>query len=228
MSFSAKVLQYIIGFNICPEVEDESRHSRAKHVEAGLSGHSDQLTTLETRLDDVAAANKSLQLQVEDFISRSKRKNIHVIELPVDSETGYPTQFMAELFKEVLGDEAFPNLPELDRAHRSLAPKPRPGGRPRPIIVRFHRYKEKELVLQWAREHGDITFPGHNIKFYQDFSSSLVKKRAAFNDIKSTLYKKGIRFGLIHPARLHVTFNGEVKFSENPEEAESFYRQRIH
>uniref|UniRef100_A0A673Y1X5 L1 transposable element RRM domain-containing protein n=1 Tax=Salmo trutta TaxID=8032 RepID=A0A673Y1X5_SALTR len=194
---------------------------------AGLSSHSDQLTTLETRLDDVAAANKSLKLQVEDLISRSKRQNICVFGLPEDSETGYPTQFMAELFKEVLNDEAFPNLPELDRAHRSLAPKARPGGRPRPIIVQFHRYKEKELVLRWAREHGEITFQGHKIKFYQDFSSSLVKKWSAFNDIKSTMFKKGIRFGLIYPARLRVTFNGEVHFFENPEAAES-YRQHIH
>lgn len=53
--------------------------------EAGLSGHSDQLTTLETRINDVAAANKSLQLQVEDLIPRSKRQNICVIGLPEDS-----------------------------------------------------------------------------------------------------------------------------------------------
>ena len=90
----------------------------------------------------MATANKSLQLQVEDLMLRSKHQNIRVIRLPEDSVTGYPTQFMAELSKEVLGDEAFPNLPELDRAHRSLAPKPYPGGRLRPIIMRFHRYKE--------------------------------------------------------------------------------------
>uniref|UniRef100_A0A4W5MEB3 L1 transposable element RRM domain-containing protein n=1 Tax=Hucho hucho TaxID=62062 RepID=A0A4W5MEB3_9TELE len=197
-------------------------------VEAGLSGHSDQLTTLEARFDDVAAANKSLQLQVEDLISCSKRQNTRVIGLPEDSETGSPTQFMAELFKEVLGDEAFPNVPEIDRAHCRLALKPRPGGQPRPIIVRFHRDKEKELVLRWAREHGDITFQGHKIKIYQDFSSTLAKKLDAFNDIKSTLYKKGIRFGGIYPARLRVTFNGEVHFFKTPEEAESFYQQHIH
>ncbi|CAB1346347.1 unnamed protein product [Coregonus sp. 'balchen'] len=110
---------------------------------------------------------------------------------------------MAELFKEVLGNEAFPNLPELDRTHRSMALKPGPGGR-----QRFHQDKEKELVLRWAREHGDITF--QKIKFYQDFTSSLAKKWAAFNDIKSTLYKKGIRFGLTYPARLCVTFNCEA------------------
>uniref|UniRef100_A0A4W5LPX9 Uncharacterized protein n=1 Tax=Hucho hucho TaxID=62062 RepID=A0A4W5LPX9_9TELE len=172
--------------------------TKLAEVEAGLSGHSDQLTTLETRLNDVAAANKSLQLQVEDLISRSKRQDVCVIGLPEDSETGYPTQFMAELFKEVLDDEAFPNLAELDRAHRSLAPKALPGGRPRPI-----------LVLWWAREHGDITFQGHKIKFYQDFSSNLAKKWSTFNDIKSTLYKKGIRFGLIYPARLRPT--GEIQ-----------------
>uniref|UniRef100_A0A4W5KR00 Uncharacterized protein n=1 Tax=Hucho hucho TaxID=62062 RepID=A0A4W5KR00_9TELE len=139
-----------------------------------------------------------LSLRSEDLISRSKRQNIRMIGLPEDSET------------------AFSNIPELDRAHRSLGQKPRTGGRWRSIIVRFHRYKEKERVLRWSREHSDITFQGHKIKFNQDFSSSLAKKWSAFNNTKSTLYKKGIRFGLIYPARLRVTFNGEVNFFKIP------------
>jgi hypothetical protein len=86
----------------------------------------------------------------------------------------------------------------------------------------------KDLVLKWAREHGDITFHGHKIKFYQDFSSSLVKKRVTFNDTKSTLYKTGISFGLTYPAVSVSPLTTKSIFSETHEEAEFFYRQCIY
>ncbi|CAB1426626.1 unnamed protein product, partial [Pleuronectes platessa] len=39
---------------------------------------------------------------------------------------------------------------ELERAHRSLAPKPAPDERPRPVIIRFHRFQIKDLVIREA------------------------------------------------------------------------------
>ncbi|KAF0047484.1 hypothetical protein F2P81_001117 [Scophthalmus maximus] len=87
-----------------------------------------------------------------------------------------------------------------------VRPKPRQGSRP--VIVRFHRYIDKERVLCWAKELRNMTYWGHNIKFYKDFSAAVTKRRAAFNQVKSLLFKKGIRFGMIYPARLRVTFNG--------------------
>ena len=115
--------------------------------------------------------------------------------------------------------------PELDRAHRSLRPKPRQGARP--VIVRFHRYIDKERVLHWAKEHRDISYRGHSIKFYEDFSAAVAKRRAAFNQVKSLLFKRGMRFGMIYPARLRVTFNGVNHVFDSPEQAELFYRERI-
>jgi len=53
------------------------------------------------------------------------------------------------------------------------------------------------------------------------------KKRAAFNDIKQELYRKGVRFGLLHPARLRVTFEGETVYFDTPEAARAFYDRRI-
>ncbi|KAK0155340.1 putative nuclease HARBI1 [Merluccius polli] len=40
-------------------------------------------------------------------------------------------------------------------------------------------------------------------------SANLARRRATFNGIKQELYRKGIRFGLLYPARLRVTFDGE-------------------
>lgn len=201
-------------------------------METALSSHSDSITSLErevvelrAKLASLTEGNDILQTAVDDLISRSKRQNLRVIGLPEDAEGTNPRQFMADLFKEVAGDVLDNTCPELDRAHRSLRPKPRQGSRP--VIVRFHRYIDKEKVLQWAKEHRDMTYRGHRIKFYEDFSANVAKRRAAFNQVKSALFQKGIRFGMIYPARLRITFNGVNRVFDSPEQAELFYRENI-
>ncbi|KAJ3593672.1 hypothetical protein NHX12_006006 [Muraenolepis orangiensis] len=51
----------------------------------------------------------------------------------------------------VLRSEILTSHPELDRAHRSLASQPAPGGKSRPVILRFHRFQIKDLVIREAR-----------------------------------------------------------------------------
>lgn len=206
--------------------------STITEMETALSAQSDSVANLElevaglrSELTSITEEHVALQAAVEDLVSRSKRQNLRVIGLPEDIEGNNPRQFMADLFKEVAAEALDGSTPELDRAHRSLRPKPRQGSRP--VIVRFHRYIDKERVLLWAKEHRDMTYRGHNIKFYEDFSAAVAKKRAAFNQVKASLYKKGIRFGMIFPARLRITFNGVTHIFDSPEQAEQFYEQRI-
>ena len=106
--------------------------------------------------------------------------------------------------------------------HFGLGPKPAQGSRP--ILVRFHRYIQKERVLLWAKKTRSITYQGYPIRIFEDFSASLAKKRASFNKVKSLLYKDGIRFGLIYPARLRVTVDGQSRIFDSADEAERFYR----
>ncbi|KAJ4941205.1 hypothetical protein JOQ06_027492, partial [Pogonophryne albipinna] len=94
----------------------------------------------------------------------------------------------------------------------------------RPLIVRFHKYAQKERVLLWARKSRDVSYQGHPIRIFEDFSATLAKKRATFNKVKSQLYKEGIRFGLLYPARLRVTINGQTRIFDSAEEAERFYQ----
>ncbi|KAF0031953.1 hypothetical protein F2P81_016508 [Scophthalmus maximus] len=201
-------------------------------METAFSTHSDNITSLEqdvvelhSKLTSITEENGALQAAVEDLVSRSKRQNLRVIGLPEDIEGNNPRQFMADLFQEVAAEALSNSTPELDRDHRSLRPKPRQ--RSRSVIVRFHRYIDKERGLLWGKEHRNMTYQGHNIKFYEDFSGAVAKRRAAFNQVKSLLFKKGIRFGMIYPARLRVTFDGVTHIFDSPEQAELFYEERI-
>lgn len=197
-------------------------------METALTAHSDGITTLEedvatlkSQLETAKQVNEKLQLTVEDLISRSKRKNLRVIGIPEGTEGTDARLFMTTLFKKVTGDALQDADLELERAHRSLAPKPLHGSRP--FIVRFHKYIHKEQVLQWAKKNRDISYLGQSIRIFEDFSPAIAKKRASFNKVKSELYKEGIRFGLVYPARLRITMDGQTRVFDSAEEAERFY-----
>ncbi|KAK1883170.1 Outer capsid protein VP4 [Dissostichus eleginoides] len=105
-------------------------------METALSAHSDGITTLErevavlkSKLDSSNQVNDRLQLAVEDLVSRSKQQNLRVIGIPEGMEGDDARLFMTTLFKKMVGDPQLDTL-ELDRAHRSLAPKPPQGSRP--------------------------------------------------------------------------------------------------
>lgn len=82
--------------------------------------------------------------------------------------------------------EVFTSPPPLERAHRSLGPKPMAGKPTCTFVLCFHRYRDRELTLQWARQH-EVKFKGITLRIYPDLSNALAKKRAAFNLVKQVL-----------------------------------------
>lgn len=130
--------------------------------------------------------------------------------------------FMTTLFKEVARDAVQDLDLELERAHCSLGPKLPHGSRP--FTVRFHNYLHKERVLLWAKKNRNVSYQGKPIRIFEDFSTALAKKQASFNKVKSLLYNDGICFGVIYPAHLRMTINGQTHIFDSAEEAERFYQ----
>lgn len=187
----------------------------------------ERLTTTETTVKSLQAQNKLLQDRLDDIENRSRRVNLRIIGIPEGSEAGQsPTEFISGLLMECLGSGVLTKPPELERAHRSLAPKPKPGGRHRPFVICFHRFQEKEKVLRWARQH-ELKYRGAALRVYPDLCTATAKKRAAFNDIKQALYQKGVKFRLLFPARLQVSYGDETFSFETPADAHAFYKERL-
>ncbi|KAJ8386010.1 hypothetical protein AAFF_G00178310 [Aldrovandia affinis] len=85
-------------------------------------------------------------------------------------------------------------------------------GRPRSFLARFHYFQEKEQVLRLARERGRLEFQGRQVMIFPDFSAELNKRRAEYVEVKKLLREKeGVRYGLVYPARLRVSFQGQEK-----------------
>ena len=196
---------------------------RITDVEAGLSDYSDRIVVLESDYATLKTEYNALVDKVDDLENRSRRSNLRVVGIPEKMEGLYPAKFMTELFTEILGPEFFPTPLKLDRAHR-LGRANAAGGdnnRARAFIVLFHNYQDKERVFGKRRDN--LCFRGHKIFFYPDFSASLARRRAAFNDVKARLYRKNIRFGLLHPARLRVDYEGQTLYFDSPAAAQAFY-----
>lgn len=120
-------------------------------LEANANLQDERMLILEASYATLTESNAKLLAKVSDLESRSRRNNIRVIGIPESVEGPRPTVFFAELLKEVLGEDVLDSPPECDRAHRTLSDKPKPGQRPRPVIIRLHRYQLKERIMREAR-----------------------------------------------------------------------------
>lgn len=203
-----------------------SFQQRLASTEVLVGENFERLVSAEATIKSLKAQNLALLDQIDDIENRSRRANLRIINVPEGAEDGKDTiGFISGLLKDTM-ESVFDKPPELERAHRALRPKPGAGQYPRPFIVCFHRFQEKEKALHWARRH-DIKFNGESLRLYPDTSAALAKKRAGFKEVKHSLYQKGIKFQLLYPARLRVRLGEETPTFDSPEAAESFYKQRI-
>ncbi len=104
---------------------------------------------------------------------------------------------MTHLIPEILGAESIPSLVVVDRAHLSLAPNPKKGVWPRPIIIWLHYYEQKEKTVGLAK--GDVTFQGTlPVHIYPDLSAEISKLRFTFNVVKVKLQEAKIDYNLYY------------------------------
>ncbi len=141
-----------------------SLETKLDKIQAVVSGQGQRITDLESNAEEVSQHlqqleatcsamqedNKWLKSKLSALEGRIRRQNIRILGLPESVEGSRPTAFFSQPLLDVLGKQIFPSPQELDRAHHSLAPKPGPRDRPCPIIICFHRYQMKDLVMREA------------------------------------------------------------------------------
>lgn len=191
-------------------------------IEESLSTCTDDIVILKTTVENLSAKVVTLENKCEDLEGRSRRNNIRIIGL---SEQHGP---VTAISISTLLKDAFKldKEPVVDRAHRSLNPKPRPGERPRPVIARLHYYGDCVDILQRARNEQRVRIGDSTISVFPDHTARTAKARAAFNEVRRQLRDiPGIRYGLLYPARLRITTSGGVtKDFTTPGEAAVFVK----
>ncbi|KAI4827100.1 hypothetical protein KUCAC02_030524, partial [Chaenocephalus aceratus] len=143
----------------------------------------ERMLALEATCATLTDSNVKLLAKVTDLESRSRRNNIRIVGLPESIEGPHPSTFFPKLLMEVFGEGVLDSPPECDRAHRSLTDKLKPGQRPQPVIIRVHRYQQKEKIIREARaRRGKLQYQGTPIAIYEDYTPEVMAQRYKYRE----------------------------------------------
>lgn len=124
-----------------------------------------------------------LALKIDSLDNQSRRNNLIIDGLTQDNTfESWPDsdKKVREFFKDKLKID--PKSIEIERAHR-IGNSKQQTTKPRPIVVKFLRYKDKELILTKAKTH----LKNSGVYVNEDFSDRIRKKRAEGGQRKGKL-----------------------------------------
>ncbi|RVE58376.1 hypothetical protein OJAV_G00209010 [Oryzias javanicus] len=196
---------------------------RVAQAEVRISATEDNVTELYGRMKRLEGKNKELEDKVLDLEARSRRSNVRLVGLPEGAEGSDICGFLEGWIPEVLELGSLRGKLAVERAHR-LGP-PRERGAPRTLIVNFLSYKDKEMVMKAARAKRQILFKNQQVRFYQDMAAEMHKKLKEFEGARRQLRSLGLRYGMIPPARLILTYKNHTHIFNKAEEAEEFIKK---
>ena len=127
---------------------------RLDEAEAGLLAVENSAAAQEPRIVELEKQVSAITESLDMAQNYSRRLNIRVVGLAEGTETGQPVEFFESWLPSVLNMPTKAGRIKLERAHRSLAPKPDPNRRPRSLLLRFHAFRDKQRVMEAAREPG--------------------------------------------------------------------------
>lgn len=197
-----------------------------RELTEGANQYSDRVVELESKVTSLSSQMKQMTDKVEDLESRQRRDNCRILGVDENFGDSRMERSVAKLLQETLGLDYTPTL---DRAHRSLLPKPRGGDPPRPIVVKFHYFQEKMDILRKASTQRPIQYNNKQIFIYPDYTATVRKRRAAFKEARELLRScPNTRFGLIFPATLKITApNGELRSFDDPAKAKEYITRHL-
>ena len=142
-----------------------------------------------------------------------KRSNIRILGVPEGEEE---EQTIENLFEQIM-KENFPNLAkerdfqevqEAQRFPKKLDPR---RNTPRHIIITLANIKDKERILEAARDKNTVTYKGVPIRLSADFSKDTLQARGGWQEVLQVMKGKDLHPRLLYPAKLSFRMEGKIK-----------------
>ncbi|KAK1339272.1 hypothetical protein QTO34_019952 [Cnephaeus nilssonii] len=153
--------------------------------------------------------------KVEDSVrslwDNFKRTNIRIMGVSEEESE----QDAENLFEEIM-NENFPHLmKEIDlqvqEAYRTPNKRNLKRTTPRHIIIKMPRAKDKERILQAAREKQLVTYKGAPIRLSANFSTETMQARREWQEIFKVMNSRNLQPRLLYPAKLSFRIEGQIK-----------------
>uniref|UniRef100_H3AD19 L1 transposable element RRM domain-containing protein n=1 Tax=Latimeria chalumnae TaxID=7897 RepID=H3AD19_LATCH len=199
----------------------ETYAKRLDEIEHHVGNTEDSVLSLETTVQQLRETVVKLQGKTDDLENRSRRCNLCLVVLPEGEEGRDPVSFLETWLPTLLNMPELTKNLEVERAHRSFAPRTRNSDRPRMLLFKLLRYRDKENILRQARKLGTLTYNNKTVYLFPDMSAELFQKRKSFLGIKRLRKDLDIPFALLFPARLRIDFKGQRLFFTSPLDAEN-------
>uniref|UniRef100_A0A3Q2ZBQ9 L1 transposable element RRM domain-containing protein n=1 Tax=Kryptolebias marmoratus TaxID=37003 RepID=A0A3Q2ZBQ9_KRYMA len=211
-------------------------NKKLEEVGSDIHNQAARLTEAEQRVNELETVNmdlrdslsyclkqqKNLLDKVTDLEGRSRRNNICIYGIKEEAEGNSMQTFIANFLKEQL---SISQDLQIQRAHRSLGPKPRDAAISRSILVNFHRYDIKEKILKaaWGKR---VFYDGKLISFAHDLPTEINNKLKEYRNIKKILKEGKIRFQTPYPAKMRIHWDDGPRLYADASEAADDMRKR--
>ncbi|KAJ1083279.1 hypothetical protein NDU88_003438 [Pleurodeles waltl] len=185
---------------------------------AELSPRQGELVAMVLQLTDRV---QRLQRRVEEAEGQSRRNNVRIVGLPEGAEGTDMVSFLEGWLRTDVALEQLTPFFTLEREHRVPSRPLAPGRPPRVVVAKLLHYRDRDVLLQRARENGHFKVANGVVTLFPDFTIEVQNKRTSFMAVKRALREEGIHYyySLLFPARLRVISEGQTVFFQTPDEA---------
>ena len=139
--------------------------------------------------------------------------HLRIIGVPEGEEE---EQKIENLFEQIM-KENFPSLAkEIDIQEvqeAQIVPKKLDPRRntPRHIIITLPKIKDKEIILEAAREKETVIYKGVPIRLSANFSKEALQARRGWKEVFEVMKGKNLHARLLYPATLPFRMEGQIK-----------------
>ena len=115
---------------------------------------------------------------------------------------------MKENFPHLAKEIDFQEVQEAQRVPKKLDPR---RNTPRYIIMTLPKMKQKERILEAARNNDTVTYKGVPIRLSADFSKETLQARRGWQEVFQVMKGKDLHPRLLYPAKLSFRMKEQIK-----------------
>ena len=154
--------------------------------------------------------NEERLRNLQDILNCS---NIRIIGVPEGEEEEQKIenlleQIMKENFPHLAKEIDFQEVQEAQRVPKKLDPK---RNTPRHIIITLTKMKQKERILEAAREKDTVADKGLPIRLSADFSKEILQARRGWKEVLQVMNGKDLHPRLLYPIKLSFRMKVQIK-----------------
>ncbi|KAJ1145537.1 hypothetical protein NDU88_011823 [Pleurodeles waltl] len=129
-----------------------------------------RMDKLDAMLRELTKRVKVLEQHAEDTEGRSCRNNVRLVVLPEGTQELDPVQFIDTWMRTILPSGTTFRFSPLSEHIECRAAPPPTGAVPRPMVICFLHYRDRDMVIKETRSLGEVRVDSAKVMFFRDYT----------------------------------------------------------